>query len=252
MRYSASKWARFVAKAQLQSHPHADQLLAFIGWCHAEGLKPSSILTKVANVRATLRLEGVVLSDHRLMMALRGLAKLKTGEVRQARPISKETLYRTVDELTTVDPQAAVVLAVAWLTASRVGDVRRQRVGSMSCTAEGVLEVKWTDRKDWRNVGIVTQVWTGRLQPLIASYLFRRPTDESLGGVRTTAQYAALLPRGHTAHSIRRGAARHALTAANPDSVRTLTLHATLMGLIRYAPNCHVRTQLHASTALTE
>ncbi|KAJ9443892.1 hypothetical protein DIPPA_31141 [Diplonema papillatum] len=253
MRYSASKWARFVAKAQLQSHPHADQLLAFIGWCHAEGLKPSSILTEVANVRATLRLEGVVLSDHRLTMALRGLAKLKTGEVRQARPISKETLYRTVDELTTVDPQAAVVLAVAWLTASRVGDVRRQRVGSMSCTAEGVLEVKWTDRKDWRNVGIVTQVWTGRLQPLIASYLFRRPTDESLGGVRTTAQYAALLPRGHTAHSIRRGAARHALTAADPESVRTLTLHATLMGLIRYAPNCHgeeFASLLHDDTAV--
>ncbi|KAJ9440472.1 hypothetical protein DIPPA_26304 [Diplonema papillatum] len=252
MGYSAAKWTRFVVQARLQSHPPADQLLAFIGWCHAEGLKPTSILTEVANIRATLRMEGVVLNDYRITMAQRGLAKLKAGVPRQAAPISKDVLYRTVDRLVKSDPQAAVIFAVAWLTASRVGDVRRQRVGAVKCSSDGVLEIEWTERKGWRNDGIVTQVWSGKLRHMITTYLSRKLPDETLGGDRTTAQYAALLPKGLTAHSIRRGAAQHALTAADPEAVRTLTLHATLNGLIRYAPRCHVRTQLGASRALTE
>ncbi|KAJ9464089.1 hypothetical protein DIPPA_13276 [Diplonema papillatum] len=251
--YSAAKWARFVKSARLQDHTTADQVLAFIGWCHAEGMKATSILTEVANIRAALRMDGVTLADHRIAMALRGLAKMKTKDTtRQARPIPKGVIYRTVDRLANTDTQAAVVIAIAWLTASRVGDVRRQRVGAISCTENGVLQIEWTERKDWRNVGIVTQVWAGRLEQTIRRHLAGRRPNEALGGDRTTADFAKLLPTGFTAHSVRRGAAQHALKTADPEAVRTLTLHATLYGLIRYAPKCHVRTQLAASRALAE
>ncbi|KAJ9441401.1 6-hydroxy-D-nicotine oxidase [Diplonema papillatum] len=247
--YTHAKWRRYVRKVDLLGATVADQVLSWIGWMQADGLKASSILTEMGNVTAALKLQGVTLEDPRLRMVLKGLAKMKVEQPRdQARPISKRLMWDVVQR---APPKAAAVFAIAWLTCSRIGDVRRTPASDVTLKGE-LMELSWRQRKDWRNIGVVTTVRTGPWREFVERHLRLLAPTDTLGGDWTTARFASLLPKTYSGHSIRRGAAQFALKHASAESVRTLTLHATLTGLIRYAPLAHRRQQIRASRALAD
>ncbi|KAJ9451465.1 putative methionine synthase reductase [Diplonema papillatum] len=228
--YTHAKWRRYVRKVDLLGATVADQVLSWIGWMQADGLKASSILTEMGNVTAALKLQGVTLEDPRLRMVLKGLAKMKVEQPRdQARPISKRLMWDVVQR---APPKAAAVFAIAWLTCSRIGDVRRTPASDVTLKGE-LMELSWRQRKDWRNIGVVTTVRTGPWREFVERHLRLLAPTDTLGGDWTTARFASLLPKTYSGHSIRRGAAQFALKHASAESVRTLTLHATLTGLIR-------------------
>jgi len=151
---------------------------------HASAIKASSALTEVGNNLAVLRMQGVRTEDVRLMMAMKGLRR-----------------------------------------------------------------IRWRLRKDWRNNHLETHVHVGRFVAPIALALSAAMPEDRLTDL-TTAQLARLLPPPYTAHSIRRGAAQEALLHVGPESVVTLTLHAQITGLLRYAPMAHRRAQMASSAAL--
>ncbi|KAJ9439416.1 U3 small nucleolar RNA-associated protein 20 [Diplonema papillatum] len=130
--YTHAKWRRYVRKVDLLDATVADQVLSWVGWMQADGLKASSILTEIGNLTAALKLQGTI-------------------------------------------------FAIAWLTCSRIGDVRRTPASDVTLKGE-LMELSWRQRKDWRNIGVVTTVRTGPWREFVERYLRLLGPTDTLGG----------------------------------------------------------------------
>lgn len=249
--YSVEKYNRFVKAQGIQHHESTEKLVTYIGAMQCEELLPSSILTEVGNVVRMLKLSGEVVGSPTLSVVMKGLHRMKAHTApNRARPIDKDTLLAVLESM--ADIRAAGILAIGWVLASRIGDVRRIRFDALEVDEEAdVARVRWTERKDVAHVGTISSAHLGPFKKYVIKMIQGRGSDEQLGEHLTTATVAAMLPQGFTAHSIRRGAAQTALrNGASPESVRTLTLHASIQSLLRYAPMAYETMQLEASSHL--
>eukprot|EP01063_Lacrimia_lanifica_P037331 TRINITY_DN7632_c0_g1_i1.p3 TRINITY_DN7632_c0_g1~~TRINITY_DN7632_c0_g1_i1.p3 ORF type:complete len:221 (-),score=28.93 TRINITY_DN7632_c0_g1_i1:1203-1865(-) len=215
-----------------------------------DGLQASSMLTEIGTVNTLLTLNGTPAQSPVLTLVVKALRRRKAmAAPRRAAPIDKDTLFRAALRANT---RVGGILAIAWLLASRVGDVRRLRFCDVKLTGTR-LSVRWFRRKDWTNIGLESFADAGRFTALIKALLDmpRDSDDTEIGAGLTTANIAAALPRPYTAHSIRRGAAQWALQNGAPaGAVRALTLHATMSSLLRYAPMALREQQLVAAATL--
>lgn len=245
-------WARVKAfEAALPAEVASDEVLVGIIYAATNileiGNTPSTAHNYWQYIRTGWKISGKeeLLRDPRAIMATKALKRMQADQARtrQARPA---TFEETDSIVTSANPQVALAVATAWLSASRMGDTLHIDVSSDLTLSEDRLRIMWRHRKDWGSQGLaqtvqVPQHWLPILRQAI-----------SAGEAATQAQVRAALPRGLGFHSFRRGAAQLVADRSGGDVqlVQSLTLHKEIATLLRYVPDLMRERTLRASSFL--
>ncbi|KAF8296800.1 putative trans-sialidase [Trypanosoma cruzi] len=198
-----------------------------------------------------------------LDMMILGLQKIAARwETKQARPLTKEEMNEYIRSRT--DWKERVVFRLAWITASRWSEIAALTPNNFTMESEGTLILDWT---------VASR--TARADPHRASRFVRmrgqdafdiiKPfrtlqENEKLTNITTAQVERALAPWNATAHSIKRGALRHAAQIVethnlNPHVISQLAKHVNPFKLpqstVLYLWNCNtVLTQVSPLVAL--
>ncbi|KAF8296271.1 SH3 domain protein [Trypanosoma cruzi] len=148
-----------------------------------------------------------------LDMVILGLQKIAAqSETKQARPLTEEEMNQVIRSRT--DWKERVVLRLAWITASRWSEIAALTAKNFTPEPDGTVIFDWSvapktaradPRRAFRSVRIRGQDAFDTIK------LCRRPQEnEKLTNLATAKVERALVPWNATAHSIKRGALRHA------------------------------------------
>jgi len=247
---AARKFQAF--KDSMQDHPgdEVDLLAVWLAVHEVEfGNKPSTCYNYMNFIRTTWKFSGQaeLLRDPRMLLLTKAWKKKALAAPRRrAAPMPFEVLRRILARC--ADDGARTVFLVSWLTASRIGDARRLHWEDLEATARGHLVVTWRARKDWKSTQCQQVVHLGDLRRFLPDLRRRegRITQLTTGRLRTR-----YIPNPYSAHSIRRGAAqRVAERCGDPETVRALTMHASLATLLQYVPRLFAKRTLEGSLHL--
>jgi hypothetical protein len=211
--------------------------------------EPSTVWNYFNQIRTSWRMHGhtPLLQDQRTRAAVNGLARMKADQehIRRAQPFT----FQHVDALMGTHPKLSAIFAIAWLSASRVGDVLQLRPEDVTVsTTDNTMRICWYRRKDWGSQGMAQTVvlpphWTASI---VANLHQLGKTDAHT--VRKS------LPKGFALHSFRRGAAQLVAekSGGNVSLVQSLTMHKELATLLRYVPDLTRQRTLEASRLLVQ
>ncbi|RNC31777.1 trans-sialidase [Trypanosoma cruzi] len=148
-----------------------------------------------------------------LGMMILGLQKIAARwETKQARPLTEEEMNQVIRSRT--DWRESVVLRLAWITASRLFEIASLTPNNFTLEPDGTLILDWsvapkTAKADPHRASRSVRI---RGQDAFDTIKLCRTLQENEKLTNITAAHVgrALAPWGATAHSIKRGALRHA------------------------------------------
>ncbi|ESS67919.1 trans-sialidase [Trypanosoma cruzi Dm28c] len=191
-----------------------------------------------------------------LDMMIMGLQKIAArSETKQARPLTKEEMNQVIRSRT--DWKERVVVRLAWITASRWSEIAALTAKNFSLEADGALILDWsvapkTAKADpHRALRFVKIRWQDAFDTIKLCRTLRR--NEKLTNNTTAQVERALAPWNATAHSIERGALRHAAQIVeahnlDPHVISQLAKHVNPFDL----PQNTVRYLWRYTTMLTQ
>ncbi|RNC40066.1 trans-sialidase [Trypanosoma cruzi] len=148
-----------------------------------------------------------------LDMMILGLQKIAArSETKQARPLTKEEMTQVICGRT--DWRERVVFRLAWITASRWSEIAALTAKNFTMEADGTLILNWsvapkTAKADPHRASRFVRIRGQDAFDIIKPC--RTPQEnEKLTNLTTAKVEKALAPWNATAHSIKRGALRHA------------------------------------------
>ncbi|EKG01277.1 trans-sialidase, putative [Trypanosoma cruzi] len=172
------------------------------------GVAPSTRLQYARMLRSTFEMDRTPLD-----MMILGLQKIAVrSETKQARPLTEEEMNQVIRSRT--DWKERVVVRLAWVTASRLFEIASLTPNNFTLEADGTLILDWSVAPK-----------TARADPHRALRFVRIRGQDAFDTIKlcgtlqknekrtniTNAQVErALAPWDATAHSIKRGALRHA------------------------------------------
>ncbi|EKG07778.1 hypothetical protein TCSYLVIO_001090, partial [Trypanosoma cruzi] len=208
-------------------------------------------------LRHTRMLRSMLETDRTpLGMMILGLQKIAArSETKQARPLTKEEMNQVIRSRT--DWKERVVLRLAWITASRWSEIAALTAKNFTLEADGTLILDWS-----------VAPRTAKADPHRASRFVRIRGQDAFDTIKlcrtlqenekltnnTTAQVERdLAPWNATAHSIKRGALRHAAQIVetynlDPHVISQLAKHVDPFDL----PQNTVRYLWNYTTLLTQ
>ncbi|RNC33700.1 trans-sialidase [Trypanosoma cruzi] len=168
-----------------------------------------------------------------LDMMILGLQKIaERSETKQARPLKEEEMNEVIRSRT--DWKERVVLRLAWITASRWSEIAALTVKNFTLEADGALILDWslapkTARADPHRASRFVKI-RGQDAFDIIKLCRTLQEKEKLTNLTTAQVERALAPWKATAHSIERGALRHAAQIVeaynlNPHVISQLAKH---------------------------
>ncbi|ESS60599.1 hypothetical protein TCDM_11867 [Trypanosoma cruzi Dm28c] len=217
----------------------------------AIGVAPSTRLRYARMLRSTLEMDRTPLD-----MVILGLQKIAArSETKQARPLTKEEMNQVIRSRT--DWKERVVLRLAWITASRWSEIAALTAKNFSLEADGTLILDWsvaprTAKADpHRALRFVGMRGQGAFDNIKLCRTLQE--KEKLTNLTTAQVERALAPWNATAHSIKRGALRHAAQIVekynlNPHVISQLAMHVDPFDL----PQNTVRYLWRYTTVLTQ
>ncbi|RNF19469.1 trans-sialidase [Trypanosoma cruzi] len=178
-----------------------------------------------------------------------GLQKIAVrSETKQARPVTEEEMNQVIRSRT--DWKERVVIRLAWITASRLFEIAALTPNNFTLEADGALILDWsvapkTARADpHRALRFVRIRGQDALDTIKLCSTLQE--NEKLTHLTTTQAERDLAPWDATAHSIERGALRHAAQIVetynlNPHVISQLAKHVNPFDLpqntVRYLGN---------------
>ncbi|RNF11074.1 trans-sialidase [Trypanosoma cruzi] len=169
---------------------------------------PSTRLQYARMLRSMLEMDRTPLD-----MMILGLQKIAARlETKQARPLTKEEVNQVIRSRT--DWKERVVLRLAWITASRWSEIAALTAKNFSLEADGTLILDWsvapkTAKADPHRASRFVKI-RGQDAFDIIKLCRTLQEKEKLTNLTTAQVERALAPWNATAHSIKRGALRHA------------------------------------------
>ncbi|EKG06259.1 trans-sialidase, putative [Trypanosoma cruzi] len=189
---------------------------------------PSTRLRHARMLRSMLEMNRTPLD-----MMILGLQKVAVrSETKQARPLTKEGMNQVIRSRT--DWKERVVLRLAWITASRLFEIAALTAKNFTLEADGTLILDWsvapkTAKADSHRASRFVKI---RGQDAFDAIKLCRTLQENekLTNLTTAQVERALAPWNATAHSIERGALRHAAQIVethnlNPHVISQLAKH---------------------------
>ncbi|RNE96567.1 trans-sialidase [Trypanosoma cruzi] len=194
----------------------------------AIGVAPSTQRQYARMLRSILETERTPLG-----MMILGLQKVAVrSETKQARPLTKEGLNQVIRSRT--DWKERVVLRLAWVTARCWSEIAALTVKNFTLEADGTLILDWsvapkTARADPHRASRFVRIrWKDAFDTIKLCRTLQE--NEKLTHLTTAQVERALAPWNATAHSIERGALRHAAQIVgtynlNPHVISQLARH---------------------------
>ncbi|KAF8288628.1 hypothetical protein TcBrA4_0007380 [Trypanosoma cruzi] len=169
---------------------------------------PSTRLRHARMLRSMLEMDRTPLD-----MMILGLQKIAArSETKQAHPLTKEEMNQVIRSRT--DWKERVVLRLAWIAASRLFEIAALTAKNFTLEADGTLILDWpvapkTARADPHRASRFVKI---RGQDAFDAIKLCRTLQENekLTNITNAKVERALAPWNATAHSIKRGALRHA------------------------------------------
>ncbi|KAF8282212.1 hypothetical protein TcBrA4_0081420 [Trypanosoma cruzi] len=212
---------------------------------------PSTRLQYARMLRSMLEMNRTPLD-----MMIMGLQKIAArSETKQARPLTKEEMNQVIRSRT--DWKERVVLRLAWITTSRWSEIAALTAKNFTLEADGTLILDWsvapkTAKADPHRASRFVKI---RGQDAFDTIKLCRTLQENekLTNLTTAQVERALAPWDATAHSIERGALRHAAQIVetynlNPHVISQLAKHVDPFDL----PQNTVRYLWMYTTMLTQ
>ncbi|ESS60573.1 hypothetical protein TCDM_11896 [Trypanosoma cruzi Dm28c] len=139
-------------------------------------------------------------------------ARSETRQTRQARPLTKEEMNQVIRSQT--DWKERVVVRIAWITASRLFEIAALTANSFTLEPHGAITWDWpvapkTARADLHRALRFVRI-RGQDAFDIIKLCRTLQENEKLTNITTAQVERTLAPWDATAHSIKRGALRHA------------------------------------------
>ncbi|KAF8288376.1 trans-sialidase [Trypanosoma cruzi] len=208
--------------------------------------------------RQHARMLGSMLEMNRtpLDMMILGLQKIAArSETKQARPLTKEEMNQVIRSRT--DWKERVVIRLAWITASRLFEIAVLTANSFKLETDGTLILDWsvapkTARADPHRASRFARMRGQDVLDTIKLFgTLRR--NEKVTNLTTAHVERVLVPWNATAHSIKRGALRHAAAIVetynlDPHVISQLAVHVDPFDL----PQNTVRYLGRYTTLLTQ
>ncbi|EKG08488.1 hypothetical protein TCSYLVIO_000364 [Trypanosoma cruzi] len=189
---------------------------------------PSTRLQYARMLRSMLEMNRTPLD-----MMIMGLQKIAArSETKQARPLTKEEMNQVIRSRT--DWKERVVLRLAWITASRWSEIAALTAKNFLLEADGILILDWsvapkTARADPHGALRFVRIrWQDAFD--IIKLCGTLQENEKLTNITNSKVERALAPWNATAHSIKRGALRHAAPIVetynlDPHVISQLAVH---------------------------
>ncbi|RNE97173.1 putative trans-sialidase [Trypanosoma cruzi] len=195
---------------------------------------PSTRLQYARMLRSMLEMNRTPLD-----MMIMGLQKIAArSETKQARPLTKEGMNQVLRSRT--DWKERVVLRLAWITASRLFEIAALTAKNFTLEADGALILDWsvapkTARADPHRASRFVKI-RGQDAFDIINLCRTLQEKEKLTNLTTAQVERALAHWNATAHSIKRGALRHAAQIVetynlDPHVISLLAKHVNPFGL---------------------
>ncbi|EKG06108.1 trans-sialidase, putative [Trypanosoma cruzi] len=212
---------------------------------------PSTRLQYARMLRSMLEMERTPLD-----MVIMRLQKIAArSETKQARPVTEEEMNQLIRSRT--DWKERVVFRLAWITASRWSEIAAFTAKNFTLEADGTLILDWsvapkTARADPHRASRFVKI-RGQDAFEIIKLCRTLQHNEELTNLTTAQVERALAPWNATAHSIKRGALRHAAQIVetynlNPHVISQLAKHVDPFDL----PQNTVRYLGRYTTMLTQ
>ncbi|EKG08317.1 hypothetical protein TCSYLVIO_000535 [Trypanosoma cruzi] len=169
---------------------------------------PSTRLQYARMLRSMLEMNRTPLD----MVALRLQKVAVRSETKQARPVKEEEMNQVIRSRT--DWKERVVLRLAWITASRCSEIAALTANNLKLKPDGALILDWSVARKTARADPHRALRFVRLRGQDAFDIIRLSgtlrENEKVTNLTNAKEERALAPWNATAHSIKRGALRHA------------------------------------------